>query len=217
MLPPPRATGQTAAAAAATDSRLPNKRARVQLSMWEQVQACLRIDDQKEREREAMALYDAHCSVGMEQSVPPSEVLKLLDQRAERVLVKLQEAWLVPFLEQYGNPPSCASQVDALREALRPYLLQRKKADVEGGLAPLEEVVIWVELTAFQKRCYRAVLEERRELLAPGTSAGEGPRAPVSLGAWRGVGPRAHVSPGACERRCAGPTAGSRRGRASQG
>ena len=34
MLPPPRATGQTAAAAAATDSRLPNKRARVQPSVF---------------------------------------------------------------------------------------------------------------------------------------------------------------------------------------
>ncbi len=27
--------------------------------------------------------------------------------------------------------------------------------DVEGGLAPIEEIVIWVELTAFQKQCYK--------------------------------------------------------------
>ena len=39
---------------------------------------------------------------------------------------------------------------------------------MEKSLAPLVETVIWVELTSFQKRCYRAVLEKRRELLAPG-------------------------------------------------
>ena len=45
-----------------------------------------------------------------------------------------------------------AAQVEAVQAALRPYILARKKADVETSLAPLVETIVWVELTAFQKR-----------------------------------------------------------------
>ena len=43
-------------------------------------------------------------------------------------------------------------------------MLRRLKSDVET-LAPLEETVVWVELTRFQKQIYRAALEKRRDLL----------------------------------------------------
>ena len=55
---------------------------------------------------------------------------------------------LPPFLETYGNPPTTNEQLEELQEALRPYLLGRKKLDVEASIAPIEEIVIWVELLA---------------------------------------------------------------------
>ena len=58
-----------------------------------------------------------------------------------------------------------ASQVDALNERIRPYLLRRQKGDVEKSLSALEETIIWVELTLKQKKSYRAVLEGNREVL----------------------------------------------------
>ena len=82
---------------------------------------------------------------------------------------------LPPFLETYGNPPTTNEQLEELQEALRPYLLGRKKVDVEASIAPIEEIVIWVELTTFQKQCYKAILEERRDLLAPGLKGADAP------------------------------------------
>jgi SNF2 family DNA or RNA helicase len=43
-------------------------------------------------------------------------------------------------------------QVQSLNAQLRPYLLQRKKADVDLGLTPMEETLVYVEITNFQKR-----------------------------------------------------------------
>ena len=48
-----------------------------------------------------------------------------------------------------------ADQIDKLNEKIRPYLLRRQKGDVEKSLAPLEETIIWVEMTLFQKKCYK--------------------------------------------------------------
>lgn len=83
-------------------------------------------------------------------------------------------ASLASFLAEYGNPPT-AEQLARLQPVLRAYQLQRKKVDVEKSLQPLEETIIWVELTAFQKRCYKAVLEKKRELLAPGLRGADAP------------------------------------------
>ena len=59
------------------------------------------------------------------------------------------------FVGRFGDMRN-ASQVTALTEAIRPYLLRREKGDVELGLVPMEETLIFVEITAFQKRCYKA-------------------------------------------------------------
>jgi SNF2 family DNA or RNA helicase len=64
--------------------------------------------------------------------------------------------------------PRCVVQVDALRDKIRPYLLRRQKADVEKSLKPLEETIIWVEMTLAQKKIYRALLESKREVLVAG-------------------------------------------------
>tara|TARA_B100000524_G_scaffold323240_1_gene205045 strand:- start:266 stop:580 length:315 start_codon:yes stop_codon:yes gene_type:complete len=52
-----------------------------------------------------------------------------------------------------------AAQVERLNAKIRPYLLRRQKNDVETTLVPLEETIVWVEMTRFQKRCYRAIIE----------------------------------------------------------
>jgi chromodomain-helicase-DNA-binding protein 7 len=74
------------------------------------------------------------------------------------------------FLAEFGTLTDSA-QVDALNEKIRPYLLRRQKGDVEKSLVPLEETIIWVEMTLFQKRCYRAVLEGNREILLGGAQS----------------------------------------------
>ena len=79
------------------------------------------------------------------------------------------------FVARVGNPPTRSEQLAELQGLLKPYLLGRKKADVEKSLAPLEETVVWVELTAFQKRCYRAILEHKRDVLAPGLRGADAP------------------------------------------
>ena len=84
-------------------------------------------------------------------------------------------ASLDEFMSQFGDMTE-ATQVQGLTELLRPYLLRRVKADVDLGLAPMEETLVTVEITNFQKRCYRAVLEQNRALLLRGVDvAGAGP------------------------------------------
>ena len=78
------------------------------------------------------------------------------------------------FVGKYGDMQS-AAQVKGLTDQLRPYLLRRTKGDVDLGLTPMEEVLISVDITNFQKRCYRAILERNRSVLlrgSEGTSAG---------------------------------------------
>ena len=75
------------------------------------------------------------------------------------------------FLAEYGTLTD-AEQVNRLNEKIRPYLLRRQKGDVEKTLVPLDETIVWVEMTVFQKRCYRAVLEGNREILVRGAEGG---------------------------------------------
>ena len=89
-------------------------------------------------------------------------------------LLSLLDPQLFPslddFKERYGTLTQ-VDQVDELKSAIRPYLLQRQKGDVLKGddsLAPLEETIVWVEMTLLQKKMYRAVLETRRDVLVRG-------------------------------------------------
>ena len=76
---------------------------------------------------------------------------------------------LPAFLEEFGTLTD-AAQVERLNTRIRPYLLRRQKNDVEKSLTPLEETIVWVEMTLFQKRTYRAILEGERELLVGGVT-----------------------------------------------
>jgi SNF2 family DNA or RNA helicase len=79
------------------------------------------------------------------------------------------------FVTSYSDMQS-AAQVQSLTDCLRPYLLRRTKGDVDLGLTPMEETLISVDITNFQKRCYRAILERNRTVLLRGAEAsGAGP------------------------------------------
>ena len=56
-----------------------------------------------------------------------------------------------------------------------PHLLRRTKNDVDLGILPMEETLISVEITNFQKTTYRALLEQNRTLLLRGAAGVHGP------------------------------------------
>ena len=88
-----------------------------------------------------------------------------------RAEARFHQSDLDGFLAEYGTLTD-AEQVNRLNEKIRPYLLRRQKGDVEKTLVPLDETIVWVEMTVFQKRCYRAVLEGNREILVRGAEGG---------------------------------------------
>ena len=78
-----------------------DKRARVQLTFWEQVQACRAIRDPMARATEALALHELHRAVASGPSgvqVDSTEAITHLEAAAERALAKLQSGWLAGFL-----------------------------------------------------------------------------------------------------------------------
>ena len=52
-----------------------------------------------------------------------------------------------------------------LQKLIRPYLLRRKKEEVEDSIPPLSETIIDVEMTNVQKKIYRALYEKNKNLL----------------------------------------------------
>jgi SNF2 family DNA or RNA helicase len=60
------------------------------------------------------------------------------------------------------------TQVNEVLEILRKYMLRREKKDVEILLPKKIETIIDVELTAYQKQYYRAILEKNRKFLMRG-------------------------------------------------
>ncbi|KAL1514522.1 hypothetical protein AB1Y20_003620 [Prymnesium parvum] len=89
-------------------------------------------------------------------------------------LLNILDSQLFPslelFIRDFGTLTDSA-QVDRLNEKIRPYLLRRQKGDVEKSLVPLDETIIWVELTLFQKKCYKAILEGNRDILIAGATS----------------------------------------------
>ncbi|XP_070187859.1 chromodomain-helicase-DNA-binding protein 8-like isoform X4 [Littorina saxatilis] len=71
------------------------------------------------------------------------------------------------FIKDFGELKT-ESQVDKLKEILKPMMLRRLKEDVEKNLAPKEETIIEVELTNIQKKYYRAILERNFTFLSKG-------------------------------------------------
>ena len=57
------------------------------------------------------------------------------------------------------------AQLEKLHTLLKPLMLRRMKEDVEKSLKPKEETVINVEMTAIQKKFYRAVYDRNTSVL----------------------------------------------------
>jgi len=82
------------------------------------------------------------------------------------------------FASRFGNMNVAA--VNAVKEVLRPYLLRRKKEDVEKSIPPKEETIVMVELTRVQKKWYRALLEKNFSFLDMGAR-------PANIGNLRNI------------------------------
>ncbi|OHT01668.1 hypothetical protein TRFO_31454 [Tritrichomonas foetus] len=68
------------------------------------------------------------------------------------------------FMEDYDNITD-PETVDQLQNLIRPFILRRKKVDVELSLLPKEETIIEVELTQIQRTFYRSIIDDNRDLL----------------------------------------------------
>ena len=68
------------------------------------------------------------------------------------------------FQTEFGDMKN-STQLEKLQSVLKPYMLRRMKEDVEKSLKPKEETVINVELTALQKKFYRAVYDHNTSVL----------------------------------------------------
>jgi hypothetical protein len=78
------------------------------------------------------------------------------------------------FLQEYGSLER-SEDVQKLQELLRPLMLRRLKEDVEKSIPVKEETVVEVELTALQKRYYRAILERNFAFLTKGCRGANAP------------------------------------------
>ena len=64
------------------------------------------------------------------------------------------------FKKKHHNIES-AEDVKSLKAALKPYMLRRKKRDVEASIASKEETIVQVELTRIQKFYYRLLIDRK--------------------------------------------------------
>ncbi|KAH0785640.1 Type III restriction enzyme, res subunit family protein [Histomonas meleagridis] len=67
---------------------------------------------------------------------------------------------LEPFKEKFKNIES-VEDVEQLKNILKPYMLRRKKCDVEKSIAAKEETIVEVELTRIQKFYYRLLIDKK--------------------------------------------------------
>ena len=78
------------------------------------------------------------------------------------------------FLERFGNIDNVET-LQSLQKLIHPFLLRRKKNDVETSIAAKEETIIEVELTRIQKTYYRALLHENASTLLQQITGGSLP------------------------------------------
>lgn len=71
------------------------------------------------------------------------------------------------FMSEFGDL-SKMEQVEKLHKVLKPYLLRRRKEEVEQSIPPLQETIIDIEMTTIQKTIYRALYERNKSTLSKG-------------------------------------------------
>jgi SNF2 family DNA or RNA helicase len=98
----------------------------------------------------------------------------------------VEELWslLLLLLQIFNNLPDFLARFGAidnidtlakLQDLIKPFLLRRKKGDVEQSIAAKEETIIEVELTRIQKTYYRALLHENTSTLLQHITGGSLP------------------------------------------
>lgn len=68
------------------------------------------------------------------------------------------------FQERFGETVT-ADHIEDIQKAIQPYILRRKKADVNIEIGQKEEIIVEVELTRFQREMYKAILQDNRSTL----------------------------------------------------
>ncbi|OHT16762.1 SNF2 family N-terminal domain containing protein [Tritrichomonas foetus] len=71
---------------------------------------------------------------------------------------------LSSFMERFGVIED-AEKIKQLQDVIKPYILRRKKSDVDTSIAEKEETIIEVELTRAQKTYYRALVSDNASTL----------------------------------------------------
>jgi SNF2 family DNA or RNA helicase len=60
------------------------------------------------------------------------------------------------------------SVLQAFNDLINPYLLRRKKEDVDDTIPQKEETLVEVDLTSIQKTYYKAIMERNMQILSQG-------------------------------------------------
>ncbi|KAJ1973907.1 hypothetical protein H4R35_003873, partial [Dimargaris xerosporica] len=76
------------------------------------------------------------------------------------------------FISQYGSLKT-AEEVARVQDLLKPLMLRRFKEDVEKTIPVKEETIVEVELTSYQKKFYRAILEKNFTWLKNGAKGAQ--------------------------------------------
>ena len=74
---------------------------------------------------------------------------------------------LPAFMAEFGDL-SNVDQLEKLHRVLKPYLLRRRKEEVESSIPPLQETIIDIEMTTLQKTIYKALYDKNKSLLSKG-------------------------------------------------
>ena len=85
-----------------------------------------------------------------------------------------QEWFALPSMASYAASPRATRLINTLHAILRPFLLRRLKADVETGLPPKKEYVLYAPLSVRQREVYDAVLSGHLRALLLNESKGKG-------------------------------------------
>ncbi|EAY05467.1 Type III restriction enzyme, res subunit family protein [Trichomonas vaginalis G3] len=75
------------------------------------------------------------------------------------------------FMQLYDTEKDPQNATKRLQEDLKPYMLRRKKEDVEKSIGKKEETIVNVELTRAQKMLYRSLIEQKIPELAASDSS----------------------------------------------
>lgn len=111
--------------------------------------------------KEISSLHFDHCTflTGTPVQNDMSELWALLHFLDKKTFPTFAE-----FQKKFGETVT-AGHIEDIQKAIQPYILRRKKADVNIEIGQKEEIIVEVELTRFQRDMYRSILQENKSAL----------------------------------------------------